>query len=319
MKQKITMYSTQKVSIEERFEQFLSAAAASGFSEKTLKMYREHLHCISKHLDISQPLSILTKAQLESAVASMRKSGLSANSISSYMRAFKSFLSWCDRENYAHVAAPVYKQKDTVKETYTDDELKKVLKKPKTDCSFCEYRNWTIVQFLLNSGCRASTIRNIQNRDVDLDSKQVAFRHTKTGKVQVIPLCSTLAAHLKDYMQVRGGKAEDFLFPNEHGEMLTENALRLAIGRYNHQRGVEKTSIHMFRHTFARKYLLDCGGNAFTLQKLLGHSTLEMTKHYCAIYNADLANGFDNLSPLEAMSGGQKEKIYKPKASKQKH
>ena len=125
MKQKITMYSAQKVSIEERFEQFLSAAAASGFSEKTLKMYREHLHCISKHLDISQPLSILTKAQLESAVASMRKSGLSANSISSYMRAFKSFLSWCDRENYAHVVAPVYKQKDTVKETYTDDELKK--------------------------------------------------------------------------------------------------------------------------------------------------------------------------------------------------
>ena len=83
--------------------------------------------------------------------------------------------------------------------------------------------------------------------------------------------------------------------------MLTENALRLAIARYNRQRGVQKTSIHMFRHTFARKYLLDCGGNAFTLQKLLGHTTLEMTKHYCAIFNTDLANGFDNLSPLEQL------------------
>ena len=58
----------------------------------------------------------------------------------------------------------------------------------------------------------------------------------------------------------------------------------------------------MFRHTFARKYLLDCGGNAFTLQKLLGHATLEMTKKYCAIFNADIANGYDNLSPLEQLS-----------------
>ena len=35
-----------------------------------------------------------------------------------------------------------------------------------------------------------------------------------------------------------------------------------------------------FRHTFARKYLLDCGGNAFTLGKLLGDSAPDITKHY---------------------------------------
>ena len=112
-------------------------------------------------------------------------------------------------------------------------------------------------------------------------------------------------------MQIRGGSAAEYLFCNEHGEMLTENALRLAIARYNRQRGVQKTSIHMFRHTFARKYLLDCGGNAFTLQKLLGHSTLEMTKHYCAIFNTDLANGFDNMSPLEQLHG-QENRITMP-------
>ena len=55
MKRKITMYSSQTASIQELFQQFLSAASANGFSERTLKMYRQHLHSISKHLDIVAP------------------------------------------------------------------------------------------------------------------------------------------------------------------------------------------------------------------------------------------------------------------------
>ena len=96
----------------------------------------------------------------------------------------------------------------------------------------------------------------------------------------------------------------DPLFCTEYGLPLTENALRKSIVRYNTRRGVNKTSIHLFRHTFARKYLIDCGGDAFTLQKLLGHSTLQMTKHYCAIFDADIAKNFDNFSPLAQMKQG---------------
>ncbi len=53
MKRKITMYSSQTASIQERFQQFLSAASANGFSERTLKMYRQHLHSkfVSRHND----------------------------------------------------------------------------------------------------------------------------------------------------------------------------------------------------------------------------------------------------------------------------
>ena len=90
----------------------------------------------------------------------------------------------------------------------------------------------------------------------------------------------------------------EYLFCDQYGDMLSENGLRLAIAHYNRSRGVEKTSIHLFRHTFARKYLVDCGGDAFMLQRLLGHSTLKMTKHYCAIYDADIAKNFDRFSPL---------------------
>ena len=203
---------------------------------------------------------------------------------------------------------PKIKDKETVKETYSDEELERLLKKPKSNCDFTEYRNWVMVNFLMNCGCRASTIRNIQNGDVDLSARQIIFRHTKNGKPQVVPLCSLMASILKDYMKVRRGKTDEYLFCNQYGEMLSQNALRLAIARYNQSRGVEKTSTHLFRHTFARKYLVDCGGDAFMLQKLLGHSTLKMTKHYCAIYDTDIAKNFDRFSPLAQMNK-PKEKI----------
>lgn len=231
-------------------------------------------------------------------VCGMRAAGLAHNSISTYMRVFRTFLNWCQREGRADLTVPNMKDKETVKETYTDEELSLLLEKPKSDCSFAEYRNWVIINFLLNSGCRAATVRNIQNRDVDLGARQIVYWHTKNGKVQVVPLCSKMVSILREYMTIRKGEPEEYLFCNQYGEMLSENALRLAIAHYNRSRGVEKTSIHLFRHTFARKYLVDCGGDAFMLQKLLGHSTLAMTKHYCAIYDADISKNYDRFSPL---------------------
>ena len=114
-----------------------------------------------------------------------------------------------------------------------------------------------------------------------------------------IPLSSSMTAILARYMRTRGGKPEDYLFCEDTGEQLTEIALRRSIERYNRSRGVKKTGLHKFRHTFARMYITEIGGNAFKLQKLLGHSTLAMTRHYAAIYDQDLLGGYDDESPLE--------------------
>ena len=282
---KITMKPAgENLSIKGAFDNFVVAQMAKGVSDKTVEIYHAHFHSISRHLDTALTFNELTQADLDRMVVSMRQSGLAHNSISSYLRVFRTFMNWCIRQGYTTLNVPNYKQVETVKETYTDDELLRLLKKPAKDCNFCEYRNWVIINFLLNSGCRASTIRNILIGDVFLADCQIIFRHTKTHKVQTVPLCSQMVNILRAYLKIRGGKQTDYLFCDEYGKMLTENALRLAITHYNHSRGVEKTSIHLFRHTFARKYLVDCGGNAFTLQKLLGHATLKMTKHYCNIY-----------------------------------
>ena len=295
----------------EVFQEFVVDATARGLSPKTLRNYDNHFHCVSRHIDVEIPLAMLTRSTLNEMVVSMRESGLSTNSICSYTRVVGTFLNWCDKLGYCHVEMPKYRQQETIKETYTDEELKQLLKPPNKTCRFSVYRTWVIINFLLNSGCRAATVRNILNGDVDLAQRQVFFRHTKNHKVQVIPLCTPMVKILQEYMSIRGGEQDDYLFCDEFGNQFSENGLRLAVGRFNKSRGVQKTSIHLFRHTFSRKYLIDCGGDAFTLQKLLGHSTLKMTKHYCNIFDADVARNFDNFSPLALMSHPEEPKRIK--------
>ena len=285
--------------IEETFSDFIISRKTKGLAEKTLQSYQSQFQAVARHMDVKMDIAMLQKADLDAMIISMRDASLSPNSINSYTRTLKSFFSWCNEQGITRLNIPLYKAEETVKETYSDAELAALLKKPDIrKATFAEYRDWVIINFLLNCGSRAATVRAIQIRDVDLDGGMVFYRHTKNSKAQVIPLCSAMVAILREYLRHRGGEAADYLFCTETGSQLTENGLRQSIARYNTRRGVQKTSIHLFRHTFARKYLIDCGGDAFTLQKLLGHSTLAMTKHYCAIFDADLTKNYDNFSPL---------------------
>ena len=285
--------------IEETFSDFIISRKTKGLAEKTLQSYQSQFQAVARHMDVKMDIAMLQKADLDAMIISMRDASLSPNSINSYTRTLKSFFSWCNEQGITRLNIPLYKAEETVKETYSDAELAALLKKPDIrKATFAEYRDWVIINFLLNCGSRAATVRAIQIRDVDLDGGMVFYRHTKNRKAQVIPLCSAMVAILREYLRHRGGEAADYLFCTETGSQLTENGLRQSIARYNTRRGVQKTSIHLFRHTFARKYLIDCGGDAFTLQKLLGHSTLAMTKHYCAIFDSDLTKNYDNFSPL---------------------
>ena len=302
---KLKMPKQQLNNFEDVFHIFEASQNAKGVSETTLNNYKYNLKNISKYLDVRKPFEDVTKRDIEQMVAGMRGAGLAHNSIATYVRNLKTFYNWCKAEGFPSIDFPSIRERETVKETYTDAELERLLRRPTGDCDFGEYRSWVLVNFFMNSGCRSATVRHIQNKDVDFGSMTVVFRHNKNGRIQTIPLCSLMASILKEYMKIRGGPAEAYLFCNTYGEMLTEDALRHAIRRYNQSRGVESTSIHKFRHTFARKYLIDCGGNAFTLQKLMGHSTLNMTKHYCRVFDTDIAKDYDILSPLAQFQKGR--------------
>lgn len=289
------------LTLKDAFEEFLVAKTAAGCAPGTIDAYKGHFYrSISKFLDIDMDVADLTSEILARMVVLMTRTDLSRNSIRSYTATMASFCHWMRSQGICDAKIALFKGIETVPSTYSMDDLKKLLERPKTKC-FAEYRNWVIVNLLVNNGLRAASIRSLEVQDVDLENNMIRLRHTKSGRAQVVPISPALADILKGYMKRLRGKPGDALFPSNNGGKMSENCLHNAIRRYNMQRGVELTSIHAFRHTFARIYLVDCQGNALKLQRLLGHQTLDMTKKYVKIFDQDLVHDFQDKSPLSAI------------------
>ena len=242
--------------------------------------------------DLKEPL-------LNFYTITMNRDDIATNSKGTYLRSVKAFVNWLNKEYQLSLPLPFIVSEQTIKGTYTNEELQILIKKPNKWKNFSEYRNWIIIQLLIDTGMRSATLRNIKHSDIYYKEGYIITRHSKTKKQQIIPISKTMAAEMKKYEFYT--QQYEYLFTDIYGNQLSENALKLAIRKYNTSRGVSKTSIHLFRHTFAKRYLMEMNGDPFRLQKLLGHSTMNTTRNYVAIYDKDLLDQYELTSPLELL------------------
>jgi len=191
------------------------------------------------------------------------------------------------------------RQEKKVKNTYTDAELKILLAKPDVKkCDFSEYRNWVISNYLLGTGNRLGTICELKIGDIDFQNHEILLKKVKNRRQYVIPLSLRLEKILLDYLLYRKGEPDDYLFCDRYGDRLKKGALATAIRKYNLSRGVEKTSVHLYRHTFAKNWILN-GGDIFRLKSILGHSSIDIVKEYAEMFGSDLKRNFDRFNPLD--------------------
>ena len=203
------------------------------------------------------------------------------------MTSFKIHLPKCNKE---------------IKEIYTDEQLEKLLKKPDTNtCSFTEYKTWVFENYLIATGNRLSTALNVQIRDLNFEDGIITLRKTKNRKQQIIPLSASLADVLQEYLVVRGGQPEDYLFCNNYGEQASNRTWQTLVYRYNVKRDVNVTSIHAFRHSFARLWILN-HGDIMRLKTILGHSNIAVTNEYLQMFGQDLQMDFEKFNPLDNMN-----------------
>ena len=93
----------------------------------------------------------------------------------------------------------------------------------------------------------------------------------------------------------------NYLFLTLDGKKLQPNAIKLLLSRWGKRAGVPRLHAHLCRHTFATRFLIN-GGDVFTLQQILGHSTLEMVKHYVNLASNHVALQHQRFSPLDRLN-----------------
>ena len=188
-------------------------------------------------------------------------------------------------------------EQEHFKEIYTTRELEILLKKPEGN-SFAQYRTWVIINLLLATGVRAKELRELRIMDVDVVEAVLTLNHTKNRKPRAIPIPTSLVITLTEYLRIRAGVGEEPLFCNIFGEPLPRTTLQISVVKYCRARGVEKTSLHLFRHTFITLSVRK-GISPLFLKRITGHSNLKTLNQYYNFDISDLVNIVDEYNPLE--------------------
>lgn len=309
---RIRMVDSSQRTVAEEADLFLQKCRARNLSEKTLLDYQDKLRPFIQYSG-STIVGDVSGSVVDGYVIWFKEThNVSDISLASYLRPLRAFLYWCmDTGRITRFQVRIPKADKQIKEVYTDDDLDILLKKPdiKT-CSFTEYKVWVFENYLLGTGNRLTTALNIRIKDLDFGSGFIVLTKTKNRRQQIIPMSESLSRILREYLSYRGGKPDEYLFCTDFGGKATTSGYQTLVRRYNYKRGVRRSSIHAFRHTFAKHWII-AGGDVFRLQKILGHSDISVTREYVEMFGADLQKDFDRFNPLDARAGVNRKIIMK--------
>ena len=312
--------SIATISIESAIEGYILNCRCEGKSEATIKTYQYRLTCFlwfcqmnnnpNEPQDLTpnhirQFLWYLASAfnRWGGGSSSARKPASQATA-NHYYRVLHSFFSWLQQEGFitdnpfGHIKAP--KAGKNVVQALNPQEVEALLSKCSSK-TFLDVRNRAIVMMLLDTGMRVFELANLRLDDIDMTTGSILVRRGKGNKQRVVRIGSKTQKALWRYMTLCRHGSSDRLFLNQGGEPLGVTGIKLMIRRLGKKAGVHGVHVHRLRHTFAISFLR-AGGDVFSLQYLLGHSTLVMTQRYLQSLNADDAlDAHRRCSPLDNM------------------
>lgn len=289
---------TEKRTLINASNEFFIHNRAKGLASETQKGYMNYINAFIKWYGKEELVCSVTSKVLDNYILYNTERGNKAVTIATIMNHLRTFFKFCQDRGYMNeIIITIPKFEKELKEPYSDDEMKRLLEKPKGN-NWVEYRSWCMINYFYATGQRLSTVLNIKIKDIDLDKQRVKLVWNKDKIQKYMPLSTSIVEILKEYISISSLQQEDYLFPEYEGKQLKKRSAEDAIADYNRARNVSKTSIHLFRHTFAKDYII-AGGNPVKLQHLLNHKTIEMTMRYVNLYGVDLADDLDIYNPLD--------------------
>jgi len=280
-------------------ERFLASAGLTtdvahiGPSEiRAFILYLQQKRCFSDHR--------FTKPQ---------EKGLSGHSINCYLRSLRSFWSWLVSEEiieaspFARVKIPKAPRK--IMPTFSNEQIGQLLGTIHTSTPE-GYRNQAIILTLLDTGLRVSELTGITLDDLQLEEGTIKVMG-KGNKERLVPMGKKVQRALWHYLSRYRPQPEQpkckLLFLTREGMPLTKDRIEKIMSSYGRKAALSgvRCSPHTLRHTAAISFLRN-GGDVFSLQRLLGHSSLEMTRRYCEVADVDVKNAHLTASPVDNLA-----------------
>ncbi len=251
-------------------------------------------------------LQTVGKADQHNPHKPTREEGLFPQTIQGYARTLKAFFSWATVEGYlAQNPAQrlkIPKAPKAILQTFSEDQIRRLLRAI-NQRSTVGFRNYCIIPVFPDTGIRLSELVTLELPHLHLD--QAYFKVLGKGaKERIVPIGAHVQKALWKY--IHHHRPEPFhpniqnAFLTRDGRALSPSSVYQRISDYGEKAGLKgvRCSPHTFRHTFAKNFLLN-GGNVFTLQKILGHSSLEVVRIYINLASDDVQVQHRKASPVD--------------------
>jgi integrase/recombinase XerD len=282
------------------FDGFCLAKEANGVRPRTLEAYRLMYQALVRDLPPEKlaDASTLTVQDLQEWAISLRKR-LATATVDQRIAKAKAFFNWCVTEGFLEtnpIASVKRPKKNWQPDPLSEEEITALLDAARYGRA--SVRNTAILCTLLDSGLRNTELCRLKVGDVSLKTGQLHVREgMKGGKPRTVLIGRKAKEALWRWMMQRPDGAE-FLFCTEQGRPLDRTRLRVIVNHLGQRAGVSRCYPHRLRHTFALLYLKG-GGDPYTLQYLLGHEDMTVTREYVKIAAQDAREMY--RSPLDAL------------------
>lgn len=265
---------------------FISAKRIEGCSERTLNYYETTINNMIQ--SINKKVNCIETEDLRNYLSEYQaKNNCSKVTIDNVRRILSSFFAWLEDEDYI-VKSPVrrihkVKATQTVKETYTDEELEEM----RDAC--IEIRDLAMIDFLSSTGVRVGELVNLDKVDVNMQERSCVVLG-KGGKEREVYFDARTKIHLQNYLNTRTDENSAlFVSLLKPYERLKISGVEIRLRELGRKTNIRKVHPHKFRRTMATK-AIDKGMPIEQVQVLLGHRKIDTTLQYAMVNQNNVRN-----------------------------
>ncbi|MHB9054220.1 MAG: tyrosine-type recombinase/integrase [Thermoleophilia bacterium] len=291
--------------IDDYVGRYLLERQVEGLSPNSIRLYRFALANFTDFAGERLPIELVDYQLVRSFLFHVYNHGYKPSSLTIFNVAIRIFCKWLHREGLLEndPAAKIAKPKRGKRVPYclSDEQVVRLL----DACagSWDGRRTRSILLTFLGSGIRVSELAALSMDDINLGAGAMLIKG-KGNKERTVPIGGPLAEVIEEWLRIRRkfirDKQSDAFFvtkimsgPSAHSvySLVTRLAVRAKITDV-------RCSPHTLRHTFATNYMRN-GGDVVSLQKIMGHSSINSTLVYVHLALNEVRADFERADPLK--------------------